>query len=97
MKHKLLSVLIIAISFFSACSGLELQDYPSDACVKLPGDKTVSVIKDRCSLCHKGDFATKELICARKALITDSVTSKRMPKFGKLSEEEMNIILKWEL
>ncbi len=97
MKHKLLFVLIITALIISACSGTKLQKYPAEACVKLPGEKTVSVIKDRCSLCHKGDFATKELICVRKAMIIDAVTAKRMPKFGSLTADELNTILKWEL
>lgn len=96
MKLKPFIALIITAIIISACSGLKLQGYPPESCTKLPGEKTVIVIKDRCSLCHKGDFATKELICARKDVITDSVTSKRMPQFGNLSTEELNTILKWE-
>ena len=97
MKHKSFFAIIITVIIISACSGTKLQKYPSEACAKLPGEKTVSVIKDKCSLCHKGDFATKELICTRKAMITDAVSAKRMPKFGSLSAEELNTILKWEL
>ncbi|HNX25728.1 MAG TPA: hypothetical protein PKG60_16900 [Spirochaetota bacterium] len=97
MKLKPLSALIVTALLLSACSGLKLQNYPPETCTKLPGDKTVNVIKDRCSLCHKGDFAAKETICIRKSMIIDAVSAKRMPKFGKLSEEELNTILKWEL
>lgn len=97
MKLKPCILLIAAAIMFSACSGMKLQNYPSEKCAKLPGDKTVSVIKDRCSLCHKGDFSTKERICERKSIIIDSVTAKRMPKFGKLTEDQLNTILKWEL
>jgi len=97
MRFKSFIALIVTATILSACSGMKLQEYPEEKCVKAPGDKTVSVIKDRCGLCHKGDFATKELICARKAVIADSVTSGRMPKFSKLTEEELKTILKWEL
>jgi len=97
MKVKMFFLLVITALFLFACSGIKLQKYPSEPCTKLPGDKTVSVVKDRCSSCHKGDFATKELICGRKSIITDSVSAGRMPKFGKLSESELKTILKWEL
>ncbi len=97
MKFKLFSSLTITALILSACSGMKLQDYEAEKCAKLPGEKTVNVIKDKCGLCHKGDFATKELICSKKSIITDSVTAGRMPKFGKLSKEELNTILKWEL
>ncbi len=97
MKFKPFFALIITALLLSACSGIKLQDYEAEKCAKLPGEKTMSVIKDRCGLCHKGDFATKELTCSRKAIITDSVTAGRMPKFGKLSDEELKTILKWEL
>jgi hypothetical protein len=97
MKFKIFSVLAAAAIILSACSGMKLQDYEAEKCAKLPGENTVSVIKDKCGMCHKGDFATKELICSRKAMITDSVNAGRMPKFGKLNKEELNTILKWEL
>lgn len=97
MKVKKFTALIISTVIFTACAGIKLQDYPAESCAKLPGEKTMSVVKDRCGLCHKGDFATRELTCSRKALIIDSVTSKRMPKFGNLNEEALNTILKWEL
>jgi hypothetical protein len=97
MNFKPFFALVITALILSACSGMKLQDYESEKCVKLPGEKTLSVIKDKCGLCHKGDFATKELICSRKASIVDSVTTGRMPKFGKLSDEELKTILKWEL
>jgi len=97
MTLKPLLLLLITAFILSACSGLKLQNYPSEACTKLPGDKTVAVIKDKCSFCHSGDFATKETICVRKSMIIDAVSAKRMPKIGKLSEEGLNTILKWEL
>jgi hypothetical protein len=97
MKLKQIFALAVTALLLSACSGMKLQDYPAETCSKLPGEKTVSVIKDKCSLCHKGDFATKEAVCARKNMIIDAVSAKRMPKFGKLSEEQLNTILKWEL
>jgi len=97
MKIKLFTGLFITALILSACSGVKLQDYEAEKCAKLPGEKTISVINDKCGLCHKGDFATKELICSRKAIITDSVKEGRMPKFGKLSDEELKTILKWEL
>jgi hypothetical protein len=97
MKFKQFSALVITALILSACSGMKLQDYEAEKCAKLPGENTLSVIKDRCGLCHKGDFATKELTCSRKAMITDAVSAGRMPKFGKLSKEELNTILKWEL
>ncbi len=106
MKARVLFVLLITTSFIYACSGIKLQNYPSQSislpparrpCAQLPGNATVSVIKDRCSLCHKGDFKTKESICARKSIIIDSVSKGRMPKFGKLKESELKTILKWEL
>ena len=96
MKFKLFFTIIITALILSACSGMKLQNYEAEKCTKLPGEKTVSVINDRCGLCHKGDFATKELICSRKAMITDAVTAGRMPKIGKLSDEELKTILKWE-
>jgi len=97
MKFKHLLLLLILALIYTACSGTRLQKYPADSCTGLPGDKTVSVIKDKCGLCHAGDFATKELICARKSMITDSVSSKRMPTIGKLTEDQLNTILKWDL
>jgi len=96
MKLIPFSVLIITALLLSACSTTKLQNYPAEACKKLPGEKTVNVIKDKCSLCHKGDFASNEMICARKSMIIDAVSSKRMPKIGKLSEEQLNTILKWK-
>jgi hypothetical protein len=96
MKVKIFFALVVTVLFIFACSGVKLQKYPSESCVKLPGNKTVSIIKDRCSLCHKGDFATKESICARKGLIIDSVSAGRMPKFGSLKESELKTIVKWE-
>jgi len=97
MKLKPFLILITTALILTACSGMKLQDYPAEKCAKLPGEKTVSVIQDKCSLCHKGDFASKETICVRKSMIIDAVSSKRMPKFGKLTEEQLNTILKWEL
>ena len=97
MKMKLFLLLIITAMLIPACSGLKLQQYPSEPCAKLPGDKAFSVIQDRCSLCHKGDFATKEVTCSKKSIVIDSVSAKRMPKFGNLSEEELSTIVKWEL
>jgi len=97
MKFKPFFILIATALILSSCSGLVLQDYPVETCAKLPGEKTAGVIKDKCSLCHKGDFASKELICSKKSIIIDSVTSGRMPKFKKLSDDELKTILKWEL
>lgn len=95
MKNISLTILLIASVILSACSGLKLQKYPSETCTKLPDEQTFKVIIDKCSLCHSKDFETKELICARKSMITDAVQSGRMPKFKKLSGEELKIILKW--
>jgi hypothetical protein len=81
-------------NFFSM-QRIKLQKYPSETCTKLPDEQTFKVITDKCSLCHSKDFETKELICARKSMITDAVQSGRMPKFKKLSDEELKIILKW--
>jgi len=96
MKQNTIITLFITTVLFTSCAGVKLQDYPMEPCVKLPGDKTVSVMNDKCGLCHKGDFATKELICGRKAAIIDAVSAKRMPKFKNLSENELKTILKWE-
>ena len=95
MKNISLTILLIASVILSACSGLKLQKYPSETCTKMPDEQTFKVITEKCSLCHKKDFETKELICARKSMITDAVQSGRMPKFKKLSDEELKIILKW--
>jgi hypothetical protein len=97
MKLKQFFALATTALLLSACSGMKLQNYPAESCTKIPGGQTLSIIKDKCSLCHKGDFATKEAVCARKNMIIDAVSAKRMPKFGKLSEEQLNTILKWEL
>jgi len=96
MKFKLFFTLVITALILSACSGMKLQNYEAEKCAKLPGEKTLSVIKDKCGLCHKGDFATKELTCSRKSMIIDAVSSKRMPKFGKLNDEEFKTIQNWE-
>ena len=97
MNFKTFSLFIITTLVLYGCSGVKLQKYPAEKCAIMPGDKTVNVINDKCSLCHKGDFAGKEMICSKKSLITDAVTSKRMPKIGKLSDDELKTILKWDL
>lgn len=94
IKH-FVTIAALSIMLY-ACSGVKLQDYPQEPCAKIPGVKTVAIINDKCSLCHKGDFATKELMCARKAIIIDAVTSKRMPKFKKITDDEIQTIVKWE-
>ncbi len=96
MRKKPLLILLITNLILTACSGLKLQDYQSENCAKMPGEKTVTIIREKCFLCHKGDFATKELICSRKTIITDAVTSGRMPKLKKLNKEQLDIFLKWE-
>lgn len=97
MNFKSLSLLFVTALLISACSGVKLQKYPVEACADTPGEKTLSVIKDKCSLCHSGDFATRESICARKSMITNAVTEGRMPKIGSLTAEELKIIQNWKL
>jgi hypothetical protein len=97
MKFQTTVVFFITILILTGCSGIQLQKYPAETCEKIPGDNTISIINNKCLLCHKGDFATKELICSRKNMIIDAVSTARMPKFRKLSDDELKTILKWEL
>jgi hypothetical protein len=97
MKLQSTLAFLVTILILTGCGGIQLQKYPPEKCEKLPGDNTLSIIKDKCLLCHKGDFATKELICARKNMIIDAVSTARMPKFRKLSDNDLKIILKWVL
>jgi hypothetical protein len=97
MKLQSTLAFLVTILIFAGCSGIQLQKYPAETCEKIPGDKAANIINEKCGLCHKGDFATKELICTRKNMIIDAVSTARMPKFRKLSDEDLKIILKWEL
>lgn len=96
MSIKPLLLCITGAIIIAACSTTKLQKYPAETCAKLPGDKTFSIIKDKCYMCHKGDFATREMICTRRSMILSAVSSKRMPKIGSLNDEQLNTILKWD-
>ncbi|TWI70680.1 hypothetical protein LZ24_02250 [Desulfobotulus alkaliphilus] len=96
MKHRFFTVLIIGSMLFSSCGGVRLKSYEKQDCETLPGQATLETIENRCMLCHKGDFATVQDICERKDLIIDAVETGRMPRFSKLTQQELEIIVTWQ-
>jgi len=87
-------ICITAAVMITGCSP-KLTRYPRDECRETPSQQVLKAVDDNCMMCHGKDFATPRDICARKALIIDSVSNGRMPKFGSLSKEEFLILSKW--
>ncbi|TYT73641.1 hypothetical protein [Desulfobotulus mexicanus] len=96
MKHAIFTALIIGSMLLSSCGGVRLKSYEKQDCETLPGQQTLATIENRCMLCHKGDFATIQDICERKDLIIDAVETERMPRFSKLTQQELEIIVTWQ-
>ena len=93
---KLRAMVIILMGIFLLGCAAKLTNYPKEECIALSDDNVVKVVQGNCNLCHSKDFSTKQDICERKTLIIKAVADGRMPKIGKLTEDEKRTIIEWK-
>ena len=95
MKVRIMIAVFLSALFLIGCMA-SLKNYPREKCVSLPDDNVVKVIQGKCTRCHTKDYTTKQDICERKSLIINAVVTDRMPKIGKLTEDEKDTIILWK-
>ncbi len=95
MQKRIIMASVVCSLFLIGCMA-SLEKYPREKCGALPNDNVFKAIQDNCVKCHTKDFATKQDICVRKAIIIDSVKTGRMPKMGKLWPSYYKTIVDWK-
>ncbi len=95
MRPHTILIVIVSMLFLIGCIA-SLKDYPKEPCTRLPTEDVVKVIQNNCLRCHSKDFASNQDICKRKRFIINAVADDRMPKIGKLTEDEKDTIILWK-